>query len=63
MTTIVTIALAFTAKFPIVQVTVLVPMQTPCVDEEETNVGPVGSVSVTVTAVAGDGPLLVTMIL
>lgn len=46
---------------PMLQVTVAVPVQVPLVEVAETNSVPVGNASVTVTPVAVDGPLLVTV--
>ena len=59
LTTIVTVALAVFASVPRLQLTVAV--QVPWLGVAETNVTPVGTVSVKVTPVAGDGPLLVTV--
>jgi len=59
MTTIVTVALAAFAKVPRLQLTAAV--QVPWLGVAETNVTPVGTASVKVTPVAGDGPLLVTV--
>src|SRR5712664_1640369 len=60
-TTIVIVALALGASVPMVQVTVpLAWVQVPWVEVAETNVTPVGRVSVAVTPVACEGPLLVT---
>ena len=42
------------------QITVVVPLQTPCVVCADTNVVPAGRMSVTVTADAPVGPLFVT---
>lgn len=61
LTTIVTVAVAAFGSVPMLQETVVVPEHVPCVEAAETNVGPAGSVSVRVTLVAGDGPLLVTV--
>jgi hypothetical protein len=60
ITTIVTVALAPFAKAPTAQVTVLVPLQVPAVDELETRITPAGNVSVTDTADAASGPLFTT---
>ena len=57
-TTIVTVAeLAPAANVPRLQVTVAVPEHVPCDADDETNVVPVGSVSVTVTPVAAVFPV------
>jgi len=61
VTTMVTVALLPLASDPRVQVTVLVPLQAPWLADAETNVTPAGSVSVTVTPEAEDGPLLLTV--
>ena len=45
---------------PKLHVTTAVPEHEPCDGVTETNAGPDGSVSVTITFVAGDGPLFVT---
>ena len=55
-TTIVTIALLSTSRLPRLQITGPLPLQLPCVAVAETNETPAGSVSVTVTFVAGFGP-------
>jgi hypothetical protein len=47
---------------PTLQVTVVVPVQLPCVDEAEEKVVPAGSASATATFVAVLGPLLCTVI-
>src|ERR1700682_6144910 len=60
-TVIVAVALAPTARMPRVQVTVLVPLQLPCVAVAETKVT-AGSGSVTVTPVAAAGPRLKALI-
>ena len=63
VTRIVMVALAPTSRLPILQVTdPAVSEQPPTVDAAETNVTVAGSVSLTVTAVAGEGPLFVTTI-
>lgn len=59
LTTIVTVALAVFARVPRLQLTVAV--QIPWLGVTETKVTFVGTASVKVTPVAGDGPLLVTM--
>jgi hypothetical protein len=59
VTTIVTVALAALARVPRLQLTAAV--QVPWLGVAETNVTPVGTASVKVTPVAGDGPLLVTV--
>src|SRR6266571_403842 len=51
------------ARLPKLQITVAVPLHVPCVGVAGPKVTPAGRVSVTVTLVAGDGPLLVTEIL
>ena len=51
------------ARAPRLQVTVVVPLQAPCVGVAETKLTPAGNGSVTVTLVAGEGPVLVTIIL
>ena len=57
-TTIVTVAeVAPAASVPRLQVTVVVPAQVPCEGVADTNVVPVGSVSVTVTPVAAVLPV------
>ena len=63
VTMTVTMALAPLANVPTEQLTGPVPLQEPCVVEEETNVTPAGSVSVTLTFVACAGPLFLTVIL
>src|SRR5205807_2369298 len=60
-TTIVTVALAPLARFPRLHVTVLVPEQLPWPAEADTKVTPLGSVSLTVTPVAPEGPLLMAV--
>ena len=45
------------AKVPRLQLTVVVPVHVPCDAEEDTNVVPVGSVSVTVTLLAAVFPV------
>ena len=62
VTTIVTVALALTAKLPIVQFMVVVPVQEPCVEAgAEASVTLAGSGSLRFTPVAGFGPLFVTV--
>ena len=56
------VALAPLAIVPRLHVTVDVPLHDPWLGVAETNVVPVGIVSVTVTPVAGDGPALSTLI-
>jgi hypothetical protein len=51
---------ALAARLPRLQAMVLVPLQFPWVEEAETNVTPAGKVSVTVTPVAGCGPMFLT---
>jgi hypothetical protein len=55
----VTVAVAALARVPRLQLTAAV--QVPWLGVAETNVTPVGTASVKVTPVAGDGPLLVTI--
>lgn len=62
VTTIVTVALAPLINVPRVHETVVVPVQLPCVVDDETNVAPAGNGSVITTLVAELGPLLVTVI-
>ena len=50
------------AIVPSVQVTVVVPLQLPCVGVAETKVVPAGMMSVTVTFAAAVGPALLTAI-
>ena len=61
VTAIVTVAELPLAKLPRLQLTAVVPLQVPCVGVAETKFTPAGRVSATVAFVAGDGPLLVTM--
>jgi hypothetical protein len=61
VTVMVIVALAPLARLPRLQVTVLVPLQLPWLGMAEPNVTLPGNVSVTVTAEAEVGPLLVTM--
>src|SRR5947209_6544742 len=62
VTTIVTLALLSNARFPRLQATVpLACAQVPWVDVAETNLTPAGNVSVSVTPVAAEGPLFVTV--
>ena len=49
------------AMVPRLQVTVVAPVQVPCVDLALTNVVPLGKVSVTVTQAAWFGPLFATV--
>jgi hypothetical protein len=56
------VAVAALFIVPSVQVTVVVPLQVPTVGVADTNVAPVGSASVIVTAFAANGPLFVTEI-
>ena len=60
ITTMFTVAEAVFVRFPRLQVTVVVPMHIPCVGVTGPRVTPAGNVSVTITFVAGDGPLFVT---
>ena len=60
-TTMVTVAEAPLARSPRAQVTVVVPEQLPWLAVDDRALRPDGSVSVTVTPVAGFGPLLVTV--
>ena len=53
---------AIGANVPILQVTVVVPVQTPAVEVAETSVTPAVSGSVTTTLVATEGPLFVAVI-
>ncbi len=62
MTTMVTVAVPPTANVPSEQTTVAVIVQVPCVAVADTKVTPAGSVSVSVTPVAGLGPLLLVTI-
>jgi hypothetical protein len=62
LTTIVIVAVPPLTREPIVQVTVVVPLHAPTVEDEETKLTPAGSVSVIVTPVAASGPLFVTTI-
>ena len=62
VTTMVTIALAPFVSVPTPQVTVVVPLQEPCVVEVDPKVTLPGKVSVTLTFVAVAGPLFVTTI-
>ena len=62
VTTIVADALAPLFRLPRLQPIVVVPLQLPWLEATETNVTLAGSVSVTVTPVAVNGPLLVTLI-
>src|SRR3569832_1296721 len=62
VTTIVTTALAPTARLPRLQFTVAVPLQLPCVVVAEPKVTPAGNVSATLTFVATAGPLFVAII-
>lgn len=50
------------ASVPILQVTVVVPVQVPCVEVAETSVIPLGNGSVTTTLVATEGPLFLAVI-
>ncbi len=59
--TIETVALAPLASVPRLHVTVVVPVQVPTLGVADTKVKPAGSVSVTVTAAAGEGPALETV--
>ena len=59
--TIVTVAEAPLARSPSAHVTVVVPEQLPWLAVDDLALSPEGSVSVTVTPVAGFGPLLVTV--
>jgi len=61
VTTIVTVAVAPLSSEPRAHVTVLVPAQLPCDEEEDTNVTLTGSASLVVTLVAVLGPLLLTV--
>ena len=61
--TMLTVAALPLARVPRLQVTVVVPLQVPCVGVAETKVTPAGNGSVTVTFVAGEGPVLVAIIL
>ena len=61
VTVMVTVALSPLARLPRLQVTGAVPLQVPWLGVAEPNVTPLGSVSVTVTMVASDGPSLVTV--
>jgi hypothetical protein len=64
VTRMLTIAEAPVARFPRLQVTVVVPVQgRPCVELTELKVMPAGRASVSAALVAGDGPLFVTTIL
>lgn len=53
---------ATAARVPMLQVTVVVPAQVPCVEVAETKVTPAGNGSVTTTPVATDGPLFLAVI-
>jgi hypothetical protein len=61
LTTILIVAVAEEARLSRAQVIVLVPLQVPWLEVAETKVTPDGSVSVTVTPVAADTHLLVTV--
>ena len=52
---------AFRASEPRVHVIVVVPLHIPCVGVAEVKLIPIGKLSVTMTFVAGDGPLFVTV--
>ena len=56
------VAVAVLARLPSAQLRLLVPLQLPWLVLTELKVTPAGSVSVSVTALAGSGPLLRTLI-
>ncbi len=62
LTTSVMLADTCGLRIPMGQVTVAVPVHVPCVGVAETKVTPAGKVSVTLTPVAWEGPLLATPI-
>lgn len=62
MVTTATLSGAEAAKVPMLQVTVVVPVQVPLVEVAETSVTPVGNGSVTTTLLATDGPLFLAVI-
>jgi len=61
LTMMVTVAVAALGSVPILHETAAVPEQAPWVEAAETKVGVPGRLSIMVTLVAGDGPLLVTV--
>src|SRR5689334_9371142 len=60
-TTTLMMAWELRASDPRLHVTVVVPLQEPCVGVADTKLTPAGKLSVATTLVAGDGPLLVTI--